>query len=107
MIARFSHKLPLIDKLMTEAGKDICNSNNYDMNSTNLVSLVLFFDGASYAKSNNYPLRAFFSKICELPPLLRNCTRNIITHSLWTGSSPDLNTFLSCEIQLFQLNYDS
>jgi hypothetical protein len=65
------------------------------MNSTNLVSLVLFFDEASYTKSNNYPLHAFFSTIFELPPLLRNCTRNIITHSLWTGSTPDLNVFFA------------
>ena len=58
-------------------------------------------------KSNKDPLHAFFTSICELPPILGNSNRNIITHSLWTGSSPDLNTFLSCEIQLFQLNYDS
>ena len=65
------------------------------MNQTNLVSLVLFFDGANYTKSNNDPLHAFFSTICELPPLLRNSTRNIITHSIWNGSVPDFNIFLS------------
>jgi hypothetical protein len=37
----------------------------------------------------------FFSTIGELSPLLRNCTRNIITHSLWTGSTPDFNIFLA------------
>ena len=41
-------------------------------------------------------MHAFFSTISELPPLLRNCTRNIITHSLWTGSTPDFNIFLAC-----------
>ena len=57
--------------------------------------MILFFDGANYTKSNKDPLHAFFSTKCELPPLLRNSTRNIITHSLWTGSSPDFNIFLS------------
>jgi hypothetical protein len=55
----------------------------------------LFFDGASYTKSNKDPLHAFFSTVCELPPILRNSNKNIITHSLWTGSSSDFNTFLS------------
>ena len=65
----------------------------YDLKQEKLVSLILFFDGANYTKSNNDPLHAFFSTICELPPLLRNPNRNIITHSLWTGSTP--NIFLS------------
>ncbi len=57
--------------------------------------MVLFFDVANYTKSNNDPLHAFFSQISELPPLLRYSTRNIITHSLWTGSTADFNLFLS------------
>ena len=67
----------------------------YDLKQENLVSLILFFDGANYTKSNNDSLHAFFSTICELPPLLRNSNRNIITHSLWTGSTPNFNIFLS------------
>ena len=85
----------MIDRLLTEPIKDICNSHDYDLNSKNLVSLVLYFDGASYTKSNSFPLHAFFSTICELPPLLRHSTRNIITHSLWLGSTPDFNVFMS------------
>ncbi len=58
--------------------------------------MVLFFDGANY-NSNNDPLHAFFSQLSELPPHLRYSTRNIITHSLWTGSTliTDFNLFLS------------
>ena len=59
-----------------------------------MVSLILFFDGANYTKSNHDPLHAFFSTIAELPPILRNSTRNIITHSLWSGSTPNFNVFL-------------
>ena len=75
--------------------KDISNSSQYDLKEENLVSLTLFFDGANYTKSNNDPLHAFFSSICELPPILRNSKKNIITHSIWTGSTPDFNIFLS------------
>ena len=59
------------------------------------ISLILFFDGANYYKSNNDPIHAFFSSISELPPILRNSNSNIITHSLWCGSVPDFNVFLS------------
>ena len=81
--------------MISSPEKDICNTIQYDLKQNNLVSLLLFFDGASYNKSNSDPLHAFFSTICELPPLLRNSTRNIITHSLWTGSTPNFNVFLS------------
>ena len=80
---------------MTLSQKDICNSKQYDTKQDKIVSLVLFFDGANYTKSNKVPLHAFFSTISELPPLLRHSTRNIITHSLWTGSTPDFNIFFS------------
>ena len=74
---------------------DICNAKQYDSNQKNVVSLILFFDGANYTKSNNDPLHAFFSTISELPLLLRNSNRNIVTHSLWTGATPNFNVFLS------------
>ena len=78
---------------MSSDNKDICISSLYDRTQKNTVSLILFFDGANYTKSIKDPLHAFFSTICELPPLLRNSTRKIKTHSLWTGSSPDFNIF--------------
>ena len=72
---------------------DICNFVDLRHNPHN--SLILFFDGANYYKSNNDPIHAFFSSIAELQPILRNSNSNIITHSLWCGSVPDFNVFLS------------
>ena len=83
------------ENLKSSTEKDISNSQQYNYQDTNLISLVLFFDGANYTKSNKDPLHAFFSTISELPPILRNSSRNIITHSLWTGSYPDFKIFLS------------
>jgi hypothetical protein len=57
--------------------------------------LIYFYSTKIQLKYNKDPLHAFFSTICELPPILRNSNKNIITHSLWTGSSPDFNNFLS------------
>jgi hypothetical protein len=57
-------------------------------------NLVLFADSVVYNKSRNKSMWALFSSIVELPPLLRNCSENIIFHSSWSGPLPEFNLYL-------------
>lgn len=57
------------------------------------MNLILFSDGVTYNKSGNNSIWALLSAIAELPPILRGSLENILFHSIWSGSSPDFNTW--------------
>ncbi len=77
-----------------ENKSDICNSNAYNASNENTVSLLLFIDQATLAKSNiQSSFWGLYSAIAELPPIIRFCHHNIISHSFYAGRNPDFNRF--------------
>ena len=72
---------------------DIMNGHAY-VNIENTFNLALFTDAANYNESGSRSMWAKFSSLIELPPILRAAYENIIFHSSWTRSNPDLNVFL-------------
>ena len=54
----------------------------------------MFTDGVTYTNSVSNSMWAVFLAICELPPILRFSSENIIFHSLWSAPDLDFNLFL-------------
>lgn len=62
--------------------------------SKHTISLVLFYDGASLAKTGkNSSIWTMFSMILDLPKELRSLFKNIMTHYIIGHSNPDLDQF--------------
>ena len=56
------------------------------------ISLVLFVDGAAFHKTGAKGSKwAMFSCLLDLPPRLRMCFNNIVTHFIVGASNFDLN----------------
>ena len=63
------------------------------------ISIILFVDGASLLKTGSKgSIWAMFSIILDLPPRLRVCFQNIITHFIIGAHDIDLNEFLSLHL---------
>ena len=72
---------------------DVMNGTAYTYEK-NTFNLALFADAASYTESRNMSMWAVFSTVLELHPSLRCKNENVIFHSSWTGSNPEINLFL-------------
>lgn len=69
---------------------DILNFGKYRYEE-NTISLIVFFDGANYTKSNKSSFWAMFSIIAELPPIVRYAYSNILSHFIISSSQADIN----------------
>ena len=72
------------------------------------ISLVLFVDGASFQKTGaKGSIWAMFSCLLDLPPRLRMCYNNIVTHFIVGASNFDLNEFFFIHMQgLKRISFD-
>lgn len=67
---------------------------------TKCVSMVLFFDGASFFKYSS--VWAMFGIIADLDPIIRNSFENIISFFMFGSNKPNLNKFLKMHMSDFE-----
>lgn len=73
---------------------DICNAKYFHNKeiTLNSISILLFFDGASFDKSLSGTVWAILGMVCNLPPILRSAFYNIVKFMYINGKKFNLNS---------------
>jgi len=82
--------------------ESVLNQCNACDQSKDNLSVIMFVDDAKFAKTGlSSNICASFSMILDLPPLLRNSFKNIITNFLINSKRVDINKFMEKNMQSF------
>jgi len=91
------------ESLSLHKNETILNECNACVQSKDNLSIIVFVDDAKLSKSGTSGIIcASFSMILDLPPMIRNSFKNIITNFLINSKKVDINKFMEKNMQGFE-----